>query len=160
MGEPSEGIKRFLRERGSYCIDTMAFIYHFEGNPDYTPFTRALFELVEEGEVWGVASTLTLMELLVRPKRLGDLIAVEDYKYALANFPNLRLRSLDSEVAEKAAEIRARHSLRPPDAVQIATAMVEGVEALVTNDLKLKGVGEIETIIMGEIIGAEGEAAP
>lgn len=157
MGSPSERVTRLLRGRGSYFIDTMAFIYHFEENPAYTPFTRTLFQLVEAGEARGVASTLTLMELLVKPKRLGDAVAVEDYKYTLANFPNLKLRSLDPEVAERAAEIRAKHNLKPPDAIQVATALVEDAEALVTNDLKLKGVGEIETIIIGEAVGSGGE---
>jgi len=158
MGAPSERIRRLLEAHRSYCIDTMAFIYHFEGNPAYTPFTRPLFGLIESGEARGVASTLTLMELLVKPKRLGDFVAVEDYKYALANFPNLTLRSLDTEVAERAAEIRARHDLRTPDAIQVATALAEEAEALITNDLKLKSVNEVETIIMSEIIGTGGEA--
>lgn len=152
MEDPSARIRETLQRRRAYGIDTMAFIYHFEENPTFTPFTKPLFELIEVGEARGVTSTLSLMEILVKPKLVGDLAAVEDYKYALTNFPNLKLRSLDLEVAEKAAELRAKHHIRPPDAIQIGTSLVEEAEAFITNDSKLKGISEIEIIIMKEII--------
>ena len=152
MEDPSARIRETLQRRKAYGIDTMVFIYHFEENPTYTPFTKPLFEFIEAGEARGVTSTLSLMEILVKPMQVGDLAAVEDYKYALTNFPNLKLRSLDLEVAEKAAELRAKHHIRPPDAIQIGTSLIEEAEAFITNDSKLKGISEIEIIIMKEII--------
>jgi len=133
-------------------IDTMVFIYHFEENPAYGPLTRALFQLIEDGDIKGVTSTLSVMEILVKPKRLGDLAAIEDYKYALTNFPNLRLRCLDLEVAEKVAEMRARRNLRPPDAIQLATCMVEGASAFITNDAQLRVIDELDVIILKEMV--------
>lgn len=147
----STAIEQKLLKYRAYGIDTMVFIYHFEDNALYTPFTRSLFELIEKGRTRGVTSTLTLMEILVKPKQLGDTAAVEDYKYALLNFPNLTLRSLDAEVAEKAAEIRARYNVRPPDAIQIATSIVEKTDAFITNDLKLKTIKETQIIVINEI---------
>lgn len=152
MEDPSTRIRETLQRRKAYGLDTMAFIYHFEENPTYTTFTKPLFELIEAGETRGVTSTISLMEILVKPKQLGDLAAVEDYKYALTNFPNLKLRNLDPEVAEKAAEIRARHNTRLPDAIQIATSLIEEAEAFITNDTKLRNISEIEIIIMKEIL--------
>lgn len=157
MEDHSTRIRENLQRLKAYGIDTMAFIYHFEENPTYTPFTKPLFELIEAGEARGVTSTLSLMELLVKPKQMGDLAAVEDYKYALTNFPNLKVRSLDLEVAEKAAEIRARYPLRPPDAIQIGTSLVEQAEAFITNDSRLKTISEIEIIIMKEFIKKEND---
>jgi len=152
MEDPSARIRETLQRRKTYGIDTMAFIYHFEENPTYTLFTKPLFELIEAGEARGVTSTLSLMEILVKPKQVGDHAAVEDYKYALTNFPNLKLRSLDLEVAEKAAELRAKHHIRPPDAIQIGTSLIEEAEVFITNDSRLKGISEIEIIIMKDII--------
>jgi len=151
LEDTSTRIMQKLLKHKAYGIDTMVFIYHFEENQVYTPITNALFELVESGQTRGVTSTLSLMEILVKPKELGDAAAVEDYKYALLNFPNLTVRSLDAEVAEKAAEIRARYSIRPPDAIQIATSLVEKTDAFITNDLGLKPINEIEIIIMKEL---------
>lgn len=152
MEEPSSRIKKTLQRHEVYGIDTMTFIYHFEDNPTYNLFTKPLFELIEAGEARGITSTLSLMEIFVKPKEVGDLAAVEDYKYALTNFPNLKLRSLDLEVADKAAAIRAKHHIRPPDAIQIGTALIEEAEAFITNDSKLKRINEIEIIVMKEFI--------
>lgn len=92
------------------------------------------------------------MEILVKPKQVGDFAAVEDYKYALTNVPNLIIRGLDIEVAEKAAEISAKHHIRTPDAIQIGTSLVEEAEVFITNDSQLKFVNEIEVIIMKEFV--------
>jgi len=56
----SEGIRETLQRRKAYGIDTMAFIYHFEGNPTYTPFTKPLFELIEAGEPRTCSRTMPL----------------------------------------------------------------------------------------------------
>lgn len=132
-------------------IDTMVFIYHFEDNPTYSPITKTLLNLIEDGKIRGVTSTLSMMEILVKTKRLGNHAAVEDYKYALTNFPNLHLRSLDLEVAEKAAEIRASRNLRSPDAIQLATSIVEDASAFITNDTQLRDIDEPEVMILKEM---------
>ena len=132
-------------------IDTMAFIYHLEGNERYGPFTRALFFAVESGECRGVTSVLTLMETLVRPKEMGDNDLRDDYYFALTTFPNLTMRDVDAEVAERAAELRARSRLRPPDALQMATCLVEGGSAFVTNDERLRSK-DPEIIIMKDYL--------
>jgi predicted nucleic acid-binding protein len=133
-------------------IDTMAFIYHLEGNEQCGPFTRILFSAVESGECRGVTSVLTLMETLVRPKEIGDSNLRDDYYFALTTFPNLTIRDVDAEVAERAAELRAMSRLRPPDALQIATCLVEGGSAFVTNDERLRSIEDPEIIIMKDYL--------
>jgi len=140
-------IRDALLRHKNLGIDTMAFIYHLEGNEQYGPFTRILFSAVESGECRGVTSVLTLMEALVRPKEMGDSDMRDDYYFALTTFPNLTIRDVDAEVAERAAELRARR-LRPPDALQVATCLVEGGSAFVTNDERLSGIEEPEITIM------------
>jgi predicted nucleic acid-binding protein len=145
-------VKEQLLRHGALGIDTMVFIYHFEDNPIYNTITGTLFKLIEDGEIRAVTSTLSMMEILVKPKRLSNHAAVEDYKYALTNFPNLHLRNLDLEVAEKAAEIRARRNLRPPDAVQLATCIVEDASAFITNDIQLRDIDEPEVMILKDML--------
>jgi predicted nucleic acid-binding protein len=147
-----ERIRDALLRHKILGIDTMAFIYHLEGNEQYGPFTRALFSAVESGECRGVTSVLTLMETLVRPKEIGDRDLRDDYYFALITFPNLTIRDVDAEVAERAAELRARSKLRPPDALQVATCLVEGGSAFVTNDERLRSIEEPEIIIMKDYL--------
>ena len=60
---------------------------------------------------------------------------------------------IDEEVAEMAARIRAETSLRMPDALVLATALVQAdVQALITGDVKLaKAAGaELEVALLVE----------
>ncbi len=147
-------LKRSIQDLlGKYrivAIDTAAFIYHLEENEKYLPFTNVLFEMIETGKIRGVTSTITLMEVLVKPKRDRNEEAVEEYKFILQTFPNLKIKSIDAKVAEKAAEIRAEYGIRPPDALQVGASLVNNAEAFITNDKKLKKLKETEIIIMKE----------
>ncbi len=147
-----QSIKDLLGRYRTVGIDTVAFIYHFEENKKYLPFTEVLFRMVETGRIRGITSTITLMEILVKPKKNGNKEAVEEYKFVLQTFPNLEIKPIDAETAEKAAEIRAKYKLKPPDALQIATSLVNKAEAFITNDIELKNIKELKIIIMGEIL--------
>jgi predicted nucleic acid-binding protein len=134
-------------------VDTMTFIYHIEGDERYGLFTKTLFKSIENGERHAVTSTITLLETFVKPKILGDEAMRDDYHYALTSFPNLKLRPVDETVAEAAATIRASHGLRAPDAIQVATCIVEGASAFITNDDRLKKVEEPKIIVMSDYLG-------
>ena len=145
-------IKELLEKYRIVGIDTAAFIYHFGENKEYLPFTDVLFEMIETRKIRGVTSTITLMEVLVRPKRDGNERAVDEYKFILQTFPNLEIRQVDAEVAERAAEIRARYGVRPPDALQVAASLANNADAFITNDEELKRIREIEIVIMKEVL--------
>ena len=51
------------------------------------------------------------------------------------------------ELAE-AADLRARFNLRTPDAIQVATAIIAGAQAFITNDARLKSVTEIPVLLI------------
>jgi predicted nucleic acid-binding protein len=144
--------KANIKRYKAIAIDTQPFIYHLQENQTYLPLTRAIFEAVEKGETKASTSAITLMEILVKPKSDGNTRAVEEYKFALRTFPNLKLRPVDEAVAERAAEIRAQYNLRPPDAIQISSAMLEDAQAFFTNDGKLKSVKEIKVIVLKEVL--------
>lgn len=133
-------------------IDTSPFIYHFEHHPTYASATSELFEAVEGGRVKAVTSVITLMEILVKPKSLMNEQAVKEYKFVLETFPNLSLAVVDRNVAEVAAELRAKYHLRPPDALQIGTAKIHNAEAFVTNDERLRKVGEVKVLLLKDFV--------
>jgi predicted nucleic acid-binding protein len=69
---------------------------------------------------------------------------VNQYFGLLSQFPNLEWVAPDLTIADAAAQIRARHRLRTPDAIQAATAICRGATALLTNDADLARVTQIE----------------
>lgn len=136
-------------------IDTMVFIYHLEDHPKFSSITEKLFEAVEKGKYTAVTSYITLIEILVKPKRDGNLKAVSDYRDLLLTFPNLRFLSADLIISDLASTLRAKHSIKTPDAIQIATAITEGATIFITNDEQLKKVNDIEIILLKEWMGLD-----
>jgi predicted nucleic acid-binding protein len=134
-------------------IDTPIFIYHLEEHPTYLTLTQELLSLIEVGVKQGVTSTITLMEITVRPFQLGRPDAAAHYEALLANFPNLALAEINRDVARRAAQLRALHNLRPADALQVAACQVHGAQVFVTNDRRLAQLKPlIEVIVLDDFI--------
>lgn len=129
------------------ALDTNIFIYHFEENPAYSPYTEELFERIESGRVRAVTSALTLHEILTGARKTGkpDLVAL--YRNLLGSFPNLYFVPFDANVADISSDLRARYGIRTPDAIQVATAIHQRADAFVTNDAGLRRIKEIRVTI-------------
>lgn len=129
-------------------LDTSLFIYHLEGHPRYLPLTTELLTGVQDGKWTAVTSTVTIMELAVRPWQLNRPSVAREYEALLANFPHLTLVDVTRDVARRAAQLRALYRLRPADALQAATALVYGATAFVTNDRLLERLAPVLEVIV------------
>ncbi len=139
------------RRHQRVLIDTCVWIYHFESNPAFGPAADTVIEQLEDGRFRGIASELTLMELMVRPLQLGRQDAADDYETLLSYFPNLDLVPLSRAILVEAAALRARYRLRSPDAIQLATAFVSDATLAVTNDDAWKPISGIETLMLSDL---------
>ncbi|MBV8200561.1 MAG: type II toxin-antitoxin system VapC family toxin [Acidobacteria bacterium] len=129
-----------------YGVDTMLFVYHFEEHPQFGPGASRLLRAAEHDRLRLVTSVLTLMEVLVVPKREGQLQLCQRYRELFASFPQLTVLPIDPPVAEVASDLRATYVLRSPDALHLATAIVAGAEAFVTGDRRLQRISAIRVI--------------
>ena len=129
-------------------LDTSVFIYHLEAHPDYQPLTQELLAGVETGQWKAITSTVTVMELTVRPWQLDRPAVAREYEALLAHFPNLVLADVTRDVARQAAQLRARYRVRPADALQVATALIHGAKVFVTNDRSLTRLAPMLDIVM------------
>jgi predicted nucleic acid-binding protein len=143
---------RFPGSHKRVLIDTSIWIYHFEQNPQLAAPAGRVIEGLEAGKFRGIASELTLLELTVRPLQLGRQDVADDYEVLLEYFPNLELQPISREVLLEAAALRARHRLRTPDAIQIATGLRHGATLAVTNDEGWRDLPLIETVILSDLI--------
>jgi predicted nucleic acid-binding protein len=147
------GLEQRIANHPIIGLDTSIFIYHLEAHPQYLPLTRVVLNQVQSGQCMAIASTVAIMELTVQPWRLNRADVARQYEVLLANFPNLKLVDVTREVARKAAQLRASYNLRPADALQVGTAIVNGATLWVSNDKKLKRlVPDMEVIILDEYI--------
>jgi uncharacterized protein len=130
-------------------LDTNLFIYMFEGLEPYrTRMLEIRKRMIDRGDRI-VTSAMTLGEVLVKPTKLGQTSLIEQYDRAI------RTTSLvipfDSSVAWRYASLRATHTLRSPDAIQLACAAHVGVDVFITNDknlhrLNVPGIGFIASL--------------
>ena len=136
-----------------YAVDTMLFVYHFEGNERFGPAAGRLLAAAEAGRCRLVASVLARMEALVVPKRHGREDLCQRYRDLFDAFPNLTVLPIGPEITEIAADLRAAHNLRTPDALHLATAIQAGAKAFVSEDRRIRGVEGVEVVALAAAAG-------
>jgi len=145
-------LQDFLKNHSVIGLDTSIFIYHLEDHPRYSPLTEVIFNTLEKGINRGVTSYLTLIEVLVKPKTEGFPQVARDYEYYLTTFPNLAFCEMGLDVARKASDVRAAERMKAPDAIQLATALVYGATAFLTNDRIFERVKGIDILILDKFL--------
>jgi predicted nucleic acid-binding protein len=141
-----------LRAAQTVGLDSAPFIYHFEEHPRYQALCAEIFDLMDTCAVQAVTSTVTLIEVLTQPLAKGDQDLSRRYEQYLRFGPSLTLRSLDPDLALKAAQMRARYQIRTPDAIQLAASLEFGARVFLTNDDRLRKVTEIEVIVLERLL--------
>ena len=133
-------------------LDTSPFIYYVEDSALYSELCDQFFQQIDEGKIEGVTSTLTLTEALILPLRNQEFEKVQLYRTFLGSTPGIRLVPVDFQIANKAADLRVRYNLKTPDALQVATALMAGCEAFLTNDKGLRRVTELRVLVLDDLL--------
>ena len=134
-------------------LDTPVFIYFLEDNERYGPLAQRTINGIEKGKWQGVTSTITLMEITVRPWQVGRESAAREYEAVLVHFPNLSVVDVDRKVARAAAQLRAKYNVSPPDALQVAASLSFGAKAFLTNDRRLSRLQElIDVLVLDDFV--------
>ena len=131
-------------------FDASAIIYFVEGAEPFAGRTRAaLARLVKKHPNLGAAvSRLSWLECRVKPARSGDPVILSRYE-AFFGRPSLSWVELTQEVVELATEVRVRHRLRSPDALQAACCLQLGADhVFLTGDAAFKKVGSLNTRVL------------
>jgi predicted nucleic acid-binding protein len=132
-------------------IDTAPLIYFVEAHPACDIAITQVFRRIQSGEITGMTSVITLVEVLTQPLRKGKPELQEQYRSLLSGSAHFELVVIDAAIAEQAAMLRARYGLRTPDALQIATAISTNCQAFLTNDSHLRRVTELRVITMEDL---------
>ncbi len=130
------------------CIDTAPFIYFIEKHPKYLNLLHSLFIEVDAGNIDAITSTVTLLEVLVLPIKTNNLVLVEKYRDILLYSKGLTTFEILHEISELSAKLRAKYTIKTPDAIQIATGILYGANQFLTNDPSLKKITDIKVLIL------------
>jgi predicted nucleic acid-binding protein len=125
---------------GPVALDTQIFIYFIEEDSRYLSLIKPLFETIDRGDLLAVTSGLSLMEVLVIPYRSGNAALADRYESLLTHSRGLRFIEVDRHLLKAAAQLRATFKLKPPDAIQVAAALVGECKSFLTNDRRIRAV--------------------
>ena len=87
-----------------------------------------------------MTSSLTLLETLVIPYRVGNAPLAERYEALLTRSRGIRMLELDRALLRAAAQLRAGLRVSTPDAIQLAAALAARCSTYLTNDRELPPV--------------------
>lgn len=105
-------------------LDASAIIYLFEGNAAAVRAVQGVLSELHSSakeSALGV-SALSRLECRIGPLRTGNQALLERYDTFFAD-PGLVVVPLENDVIDLATDLRARHSLRTPDALQAASLL-------------------------------------
>ncbi len=134
------------------CIDTAPFIYFIEKNPRYLNVVRPVFAEIDAGRIEAITSTITLLEVLVQPIRKSNKNLAEKYREVLLYSEGLTTFEILHEVSEMSSELRAKYSIKTPDAIQLAVGILYGASRFITNDPALKKVSDINVLVLDDFL--------
>ena len=132
-------------------VDTAPLIYWFEEHPDYIQKLVRFFDEITEKQIPLMTSMVTYIEVLTYPEKTGNRLLSGKYRNYFTNSDQLTIYPLDVTVADAAIRLRARHALKTPDAIQLATAQVCGCDYVLSNDRSWRGAGGVRVLLVSEL---------
>jgi predicted nucleic acid-binding protein len=134
-----------LRKGATVLVDTAPFIYILEGNNAFAERFVGLFEAADMGDINIAISSITLAEVLTGPWKARKPALAKRYERALNQY---KVIPVTAAIAALAAQLRSRYVLNLPDAIQLASALDIGADAMVTHDRDFSRVKDLP-VLMG-----------
>jgi predicted nucleic acid-binding protein len=118
--------------------DTNVFIYFFEDHGQHGKTARGLRErMLNRGDQL-TTSTMTVGEILVKPREAKNLSLCKQYEDAIT--ATALVLPFDLAATRIFSVLRTDRSLRAPDAIQLSCAAAMGTDLFITNDTRLSGL--------------------
>ena len=112
---------------------------------------REVLSYVNRGQISVVTSAVTLPEILMKPLQNNDTQLVNQYRMMFYHTQGVTITSISPRVGDIAANLRAQHNIRTPDALHLACGIDAGCDAFLTNDKGLRRVGSIRVLVLDEL---------
>ncbi len=87
----------------------------------------------------------------MHPIRKHDEHLAQRYNDILLSSPNVSTVPVTAHTAQAAAELRAEHNLKTPDAIHLATASGQNAVAFLTNDRDFPKIDGIEILNVRDV---------
>lgn len=126
-------------------FDSNVFIAAMENPSAHSDHAWWIILAIDEGQIAGVTSEITLAEVLVKPIELADDTLATTYERMISPSPRFEVLQVGREILLRAAQLRARrNSIRLPDAIHLATALTASCTVMVSDDRRLHSTDGIK----------------
>jgi predicted nucleic acid-binding protein len=124
------------------ALDSMLFIYLLDAsNPNFYQLTKKFFLSLETSKTTSLTSSVSLLETLSLSSLESNHAKLEDYTRFFQEMEGLTVYPVSLEICLTAAKLRRQQaSLKTPDSIQLATALVHQANCFITNDDRLKNI--------------------
>ena len=134
-------------------IDTNVFVSVKNREEPYHGPSRTVLDMVDEGALEGVVSTVVVAEICSGYHIAGELKEKDEFLTHILTSPNYVVAEVSVSIADEAGRIRAETGLKLPDALIVASGLKMKADYLITYDESLRGADSyIEAITAGELV--------
>jgi predicted nucleic acid-binding protein len=134
-------------------LDTNVFLNVINREEPMFVSSSGLLDLIDEGRVRAVVSTVTLAELSTGYYGVGDEKGWKALLLHLLSSEYYRVVDVDVNVADRAGRVRAETGLRMPDSIIVASGLMNDAGYIVTYDEDLnKASSHIQPITSKDFI--------
>jgi predicted nucleic acid-binding protein len=122
------------------AFDTNILIYFFEGIEPQASKAEKILQSIMRGKDEGVLSTVTVAEVLTGFYLAGDTSKALKAKSLLSDLTlnGFKIVPLTFEIADLAANLRAKRGAKLPDALIVATAISQAADVVFSQDKDLR----------------------
>jgi predicted nucleic acid-binding protein len=133
-------------------IDANYFIYFLARHDTYFEAAAAVMRACDTGEIIGMTGDAVIAELLVKPYRDNDTVAITGIKQLFARQHFIECLHHDFASFDHAAEIRGKQGGKLIDALHYATALKSGCRFFLSNDHRFKSTEHMEAVAISQFI--------
>lgn len=129
------------------ALDTNIFIYAIEGNENF-PLASEIFREIKKKNTNVVTSILSIHEAVILLYQMNLVHRIPKYVEFIRGGGAITVFDINQTIALKAAELRAKYrpKLKAPDAIQLATAILNGASVFITANRKDFKPGYFENV--------------
>jgi predicted nucleic acid-binding protein len=122
------------------ALDTNVLIYFFEGIEPQASKVDEILKTFMKGQNKGIISTVTIAEVLTGFYLTGDALKADKAKSLLSDWTlnGFKIIPVTFEIADLAANLRAKRGGRLPDALIVATAISQSARLVYSQDKDLQ----------------------
>lgn len=145
------GLAIFIKGSHTISLDSNIFIRALDDKSSLGDSVRILLEHIKQVQPRIFISTILLEEFLVKvfkQKRELELAYIMDF---LTLGGLVSILDINKEIAITAAKLRAKYSIKAPDAIHLASAILAGANIFITTDRKIpKKIDHLKVMVLEE----------